>query len=515
LNIARQLHAIARVYTDAPAISVGDEPLYSYRQLSARVAALAGGLHALPGMRSGERVALTMSNSPAYLELLWATWHAGLCVVPINAKLHPREFAYILRNSDARYCFASERLAGGIDTALQEDDNTSTRVIDTTSDDYKQLAAHEALTLQPVRPDDPAWLFYTSGTTGRPKGAMLTHRTLLAMSLRYYADIEQPDPADSMIHMAPLSHASGLYSIPHVFKGSQQVIPASQGFDPAELCTLLEHYRKATFFAAPTMVTRLVNHPSIGSAQTDHIDTIIYGGAPMYLENLKSAMSALGPCLMQLYGQGETPNTISWVSKALHSDTDNPRYEQRLASVGVARTGVDVRVVDDAGEDVPTGEIGEIICCSDVTMAGYWQNEEATSNALRDGWLHTGDLGTMDDDGFLTLKDRSKDVIISGGSNIYPREVEEVLLLHDDVLEVSVVGGEHPDWGEQVIAFVAPKPGRQVDSAALDELCLQNIARFKRPKRYIPITELPKNSYGKVLKTELRTQLQADSQSDD
>ena len=507
MNIAQQLHAIARIYPDAPAISVGDEPLYSYRQFSARVAALAGGLRALPGIQSGERVALTMSNSPTYMELLWAIWHAGLCVVPINAKLHPREFAYILRNSDARCCFASASLADGIDKALQEDNNISTRVIDVTSDDYRQLAAHEALSLHPVQPDDPAWLFYTSGTTGRPKGALLTHRTLLAMSLRYYADIEQPNLADSMIHMAPLSHASGLYSIPHVFKGSQQVIPASQGFDPAELCTLLSHYRKATFFAAPTMVTRLVNHPSIGSAQTDHIDTIIYGGAPMYLENLKSAMTTLGPCLMQLYGQGESPNTITLVSKALHSDSDNPRYEQRLASVGVARTGVDVRVVDDAGHDVPTGDIGEIICRSDVTMAGYWQNAEATDNALRDGWLYTGDLGTLDDDGFLTLKDRSKDVIISGGSNIYPREVEEVLLLHDDVLEVSVVGGAHPDWGEQVIAFVAAKPGRQIDSAALDDLCLQNIARFKRPKQYITIAELPKNSYGKVLKTELRAQL--------
>lgn len=509
MNIARQLHATARIYADAPAISVGDEPLYSYRQLSARVASLAGGLLALPGIGSGERIALTMSNSPAYLELLWAIWHAGLCVVPINAKLHPREFAYILRNSDARYCFASSDLAGGIDKALQEDNNTGTRVIDVTGNDYAKLATHEAPSLHLVRPDDPAWLFYTSGTTGRPKGAMLTHRTLLAMSLRYYADIEQPGPTDSMIHMAPLSHASGLYSIPHVFKGSQQVIPASQGFDPAELCTLLSHYRKATFFAAPTMVTRLVNYPSISSAQTDHIDTIIYGGAPMYLENLKSAMTSLGPCLMQLYGQGESPNTITWVSKALHSDRDHPRYEQRLASVGIARTGVDVRVVDEAGEDVPTGEIGEIVCRSDVTMAGYWQNPQASDNALRDGWLHTGDLGTFDEDGFLTLKDRSKDVIISGGSNIYPREVEEVLLLHDDVLEVSVVGGAHPDWGEQVVAFVAAKPGRQVSSAALDELCLQNIARFKRPKQYIPIEELPKNSYGKILKTELRERLLA------
>jgi acyl-CoA synthetase (AMP-forming)/AMP-acid ligase II len=234
---------------------------------------------------------------------------------------------------------------------------------------------------------------------------------------------------------------------------------------------------------------------------------MFYGGAPMYLENLKSALATFGPRLWQGYGQGETPNTITYLSKAMHVDDGHPRHEQRLASVGVARTGVEVRIVNDDGRDVPTGEIGEIICRSDVTMAGYWNNPDATAKALRDGWLWTGDMGAFDEDGFLTLKDRSKDVIISGGSNIYPREVEEVLLQHPDVLEVSVVGRHHEDWGEEVVAFVVPKPGRTVRDADLDALCLENIARFKRPKQYVRIDELPKNSYGKILKTELRARL--------
>ena len=191
----------------------------------------------------------------------------------------------------------------------------------------------------------------------------------------------------------------------------------------------------------------------------------------------------------------------------MHVDDGHPRFEQRLASVGVARTGVEVRLVDEDGCDVPVGEIGEIICRSDVTMAGYWNNPRATANALRDGWLWTGDMGAFDEDGFLTLKDRSKDVIISGGSNIYPREVEEVLLQHAGVLEVSVVGRHHHDWGEEVIAFVVTKPGQVVNDHELDQLCLDNIARFKRPKQYVHIDELPKNSYGKVLKTELRARL--------
>ncbi|MFK7963096.1 MAG: AMP-binding protein [Burkholderiaceae bacterium] len=504
MNIAQLLHHSAAIFPDAPAISFGEDLVHRYSGLQHRVGALAAGLLALPGVQSGDRIALAMKNSPEYLELMWAVWHAGLCLVPMNAKLHPKEFAFILKNCGVRVCFASSSLAQPLAVELQSDEASKTLVIDADSADYAKLASFEPTALQPSQPEAPAWLFYTSGTTGRPKGATISHRALLAMSLRYYADIDLVGRSDCMIHMAPLSHATGLYSLPHIAKGSHQIIPASQGFDPGELCTLLETHSNVAFFAAPTMMTRLVNTPGIKSANTDHIKTIVYGGAPMYLENLKSAMNTLGPCLMQLYGQGESPNTITCVTKEMHTDTEHPRYEERLASVGVARTGVEVRVVDDTGDSVPAGEIGEIICRSDVSMSGYWNNPQATETSLRDGWLHTGDLGAFDQDGFLTLKDRSKDVIISGGSNIYPREVEEVLLQHDDVLEVSVVGRAHADWGEEVIAFVAAKPGRQVTDDALNELCLRNIGRFKRPKQYIYIEELPKNSYGKILKTALR-----------
>lgn len=510
MNIAQLLHNIATIYPDAPAITFGDKLVHRYGQLQHRVAALAAGLLALPGVQRGDRIALAMKNSPEYLELMWAVWHAGLCLVPMNAKLHPKEFAFILQNCGVRYCFASSSLATDLEQVLQSDQSAASRIIDAESSDYQKLAAYQPVAIQPTNAEDPAWLFYTSGTTGRPKGATISHRALLAMSLRYYADVELVGRSDCMIHMAPLSHATGLYSLPHIAKGSHQIIPASQGFDPSELCMLLEKHRNAAFFAAPTMMTRLVNHPGTKAAKIDHIKTIVYGGAPMYLENLKSAMSSLGPCLMQLYGQGESPNTITCVTKEMHTDTNHARYEERLASVGVARSGVEVGVVNDAGQPVPAGEIGEIICRSDVTMSGYWNNPEATAKSLRQGWLHTGDLGAFDQDGLLTLKDRSKDVIISGGSNIYPREVEEVLLQHEDVLEVSVVGRIHADWGEEVVAFVAAKPGRQVTDEVLDELCLRNIGRFKRPKQYVYIEELPKNSYGKILKTELRNLLEQD-----
>ena len=205
-----------------------------------------------------------------------------------------------------------------------------------------------------------------------------------------------------------------------------------------------------------------------------------------------------------MYGQGETPNTISYVSKAMHADRSHPRYDERLSSVGIARTGVEVRVVDADDRDLPPGEIGEVICRSDVVMAGYWNNPVANESALRDGWLHTGDLATFDSDGFLTLKDRAKDMIISGGSNIYPREVEEALLLHPALHEVSVIGRRHADWGEEVVAFIVLRPGQSASDAELDQVVIDNIARFKRPKQYFRVDSLPKSNYGKILKTELR-----------
>ena len=241
------------------------------------------------------------------------------------------------------------------------------------------------------------------------------------------------------------------------------------------------------------------------------LKTIIYGGGPMYVADLKRALDLLGPRLSQIYGQGEAPMTITGLSKAQHAETDHPRWEHRLASTGIARTDVEVRVVDDADRDVAVGESGEVVARGDVVMAGYWNDAEATARTLRGGWLHTGDIGAFDADGFLTLKDRAKDMIISGGSNIYPREIEEVLLRHPDIAEVSIVGRKHPDWGEEVIAFVVPRPGTALAEAELNRLCLDHIARFKRPRAYRFVAALPKNNYGKVLKTELRRMLAAEA----
>ncbi len=506
MSIARLLHATARSFADNPALSFGDRRIHSYGSLQQTAVRMATGLRALPGLKPGDRIGMAMKNCPQYIELMWACWHAGLCAVPMNAKLHAREIAFILENCGVQYCFVDADIASAM-APIASDIPGLRRIIDVDSADFAALRKHDAMALEIVPGNQPAWLFYTSGTTGKPKGATLTHASLLAMVIRYYADVDYLTSADSMIHAAPLSHATGLYAIPHIAKGSHHVIPDSQGFDVAEMFDLIGLYPSCTFFTAPTMLTRMVNDSASAKVKVENIRTIFYGGAPMYLEDLKRALATFGPRMWQGYGQGETPNTISCLSKEMHADSKHPRYEQRLASVGIPRTGVEVRVVDPDGRDLPPGEIGEVICRSDVTMSGYWNNPTANATSLRDGWLHTGDLAAFDEEGFLTLKDRSKDMIISGGSNIYPREVEEVLLLHPDVLEVSVVGRPHADWGEEVVAFVVPRPGRDLSNATLEQVCLDNIARFKRPKEYVHVEALPKNNYGKVLKTELRERL--------
>ncbi len=356
-------------------------------------------------------------------------------------------------------------------------------------------------------PNDVAWLFYTSGTTGRPKGAMLTHRNLMNMTASYLADVDRIAPGDGILHAAPMSHGSGIYVLPHVAKGAVQVIPPSGGFDVPEVLDLIAAWPGLSMFAAPTMVKRLAEHPATARADLRNLKTIVYGGGPMYLADLEKAHDVFGHKLAQIYGQGESPMTITALDKASHAETSHPRYRERLASVGTPQLSVEVRIADADGTTLQTGQPGEVLVRGDAVMRGYWKDPEATSAALRDGWLWTGDMGSMDQDGYLTLRDRSKDLIVSGGSNIYPREVEEVLLQHAAVAEVSVVGRPDAEWGEVVVAFIAPAQGMRPDPAVLDAHCLEYIARYKRPREYQFLATLPKNNYGKVLKTALRKRL--------
>ena len=489
MNLAQLLHASARRLPQAPAIAYGTRVVATYGELAVRAARLAAGLLARHQLSPGDRVALAMKNCPEYYEVLFACWHAGLTAVPMNAKLHPKEFEYILRNAGAKLCVATPDLAGNIAGA---------EVLATGSRDFLATAGTPAPPAE-TRPGDVAWLFYTSGTTGVPKGAMLTHRNLLFSNQAYFADIDKLAPGDAALHAAPLTHGSGLYGLPHLAAGAVNVIPESGSFEPEEIFRLIAAWPNTSFFAAPTMLVRLMASPAAGSADLRNLKTITYGGAAMYVADSLRAIELFGPRLYQLFGQGESPMTITGLPQSDHA------ARSKLESCGFARTGVEVKVFDAEDRALPPGEIGEIVTRSDCVMAGYWENPAATAQALRGGWLHTGDLGSLDEAGYLTIRDRSKDMIISGGSNIYPREIEEVLLRHPAVAECSVVGRAHAEWGEEVVAYVVKRG--TVTAQELDELCLGNIARFKRPRDYRFVDSLPKNNYGKVLKTELRRRL--------
>ncbi|WP_326545330.1 long-chain fatty acid--CoA ligase [Mycolicibacterium sp. ND9-15] len=482
MNLFALLDQAASRFGDRGAVYHGERQLCTWAQLRERSLRLAASL-----CTPGARIAIASENRPEIIELMFGVWAAECVYVPINYKLHPREMVQILEDSGAAQVYASPKIA----SVLSSETGVPIEVIGTS--EYESWFTATPSAPPATDPETLAWLFYTSGTTGKSKGAMLSHRNLMAMTVSHLADFDSPDESCSLVHGAPMSHGSGLYVPPYVLRAARQVIPESGAFDPDEFLGLCEHHPGCSAFLAPTMVQRLVQ---TGRARPHNLRTIVYGGGPMYVESLKKAMAAFGPVFVQLYGQGEAPMTITGLRRADHADTD----DAALGSVGYARSGVDVAVVRADGAPADVGEIGEIVCRGDVVMSGYWHNPEATAATLQDGWLRTGDMGSFDDRGLLTLRDRSKDVVISGGSNIYPREVEEILLEHPGVVEAGVVGAPDEEWGEVVVAFIVGS----VSAAELDAHLLERIARFKRPKRYEFIGELPKNSYGKVLKRELR-----------
>ena len=507
MNLYSLLDQTALRYPDQGAVFRGLEQVLTWRELRARALSLAAGIR--QRCTAGDRIALVSENRVEFPELLFAAWAAEATIVPINFKLHDKEVLQILEDADVSLVFASPKLLPDLPhTAAAH----AERLVVIGEADYLGMLQADALAPPTIAPQSLAWLFYTSGTTGRSKGAMLSHRNLLAMTVAHLADIEAMNVNCSQIHVAPMSHGSGMYLLSSVARGARQVVPASGAFDPAEFLDLCEVHPGCGAFLAPTMVQRLrLEAEARNRAPPAHLRCIVYGGGPMYVEELRKSTAVLGPVFAQIYGQGEAPMTITGLDLAAHAHAHATDDDAILGSVGWPRSGVEVRVIDALGVPVAPGEVGEIVCRGDVVMSGYWRNPDATGQALKDGWLHTGDMGAFDAHGCLTLRDRSKDVVISGGSNIYPREVEEVLQTHPGVTKVSIVGRPDPEWGEVLVAFVVRTPGVAVTERELDAHCLDHIARFKRPKEYRFVDELPTSNYGKVLKSELRKLLASES----
>ncbi len=504
MNVAQWLYSTALRCPDAPALYSGVKPVANYYEFAQSAATLSKRLVDQYGISSEDRIAIYMANRVEYLVVMYAAWWVGATVVPINSKLHINEAAWILDNAQASLVFTDNgntfKKQNLPDSCLEETVNIAAQEISAASK-QRQITCPVSLL-----PNSLAWLFYTSGTTGRPKGVMLSHANLMAMTLCYPLDVDTVEGNEAKIYAAPMSHGAGLYNFMFVRVGARHVVPESRGFNSHEIFDIADSLQHATLFAAPTMVKRMVAYAREHNVCSDGIKTIVLGGAPMYASDFQDAISVMGTRFAQIYGQGESPMTITAIPKSVISDSSNPRWQARLASVGYAQSCIEIRITNSDFIEQPTGTDGEIMVRGPSVMMGYWRNEEATKETLVDGWLRTGDIGFVDEEGFLTLTDRSKDVIISGGSNIYPREIEEVLIAHEDVFEVSVIGVEDKDWGETVVAIVVPVEGKKPSHETLDEWCKSQVAAFKRPRKYIFVSELPKNSYGKVLKTELRQQ---------
>lgn len=503
MNIGSFLDLSAARYPDREAIAFGSRST-TYRDLQRRVAALAAGLTGL-GAGPGDRVAVWMHNRPELLETLFATWRIGAVAVPVNARATVAEVAYQVADSGAVVLVhaSDDPAVGGIEGTRLVDvwGRTGVAYDDILRPDPGSLdGAHEACDT------DPAWLFYTSGTTGRPKGAVLTHGNLRFAVVSWCADLHQVQPEDVVLHCAPLSHGAGFHALVALARGARNVV--HERFSTDAVLEAISRHRVTTTWLVPTQIRMLLDDPGLDSADLTSLSHVVYGGSPMYVADIKEAIRRIGPVFCQLYAQGESPMTVTFLRREDH--VGGPGTDELLASAGVARTGMEVRIVDEKGGEAPPGEVGEILVRGPAVMSGYWHLEEASREALRDGWLHTGDLGRRDERGHVWVLDRLKEMIITGGANVYARDVEDVLLSHPGVHEAAAVGVPHRVWGEMVVAAVVAVNGVEVDE--LLDFCRSRLADYKRPKQVRIVAALPKNAYGKVLKRELRVLFHTESE---
>ncbi|GGA18841.1 class I adenylate-forming enzyme family protein [Psychrobacillus lasiicapitis] len=460
---------------------------FSYREMIERVYALSAYFHE-KGLVKGDRIAILMSNRLEHIELDVALALAGLVKVPLNYRLHPKEHQYMLNDSSPKLVIGDKSLIEPIGTSIE------VLSIGEAYEHAIQLNLGKQY-VESVQEDDLFAIMYTSGTTGNPKGVMLTHRNMIAGALSL-AQVCEVDYDDVIGHVAPLTHGSNFLSHVSWLYGSSQIV--FDKFEPEEFVNDLKQEGVSVIFLVPTMVNLMIQHPKFDPTQLSTLKTINMAGSPIAASKLEEALKLTGPIYAETYGQVEAPMCITMMPKK--------ELSTRLDSCGRVGTFVQVKIVDDEGNELEDGDVGEIICKGSLVMQGYWNNEKATNDTLKDGWLHTGDLGWKSPEGYVQIVDRKKDVIISGGVNIYPREVEEVLNLHAGVKETCVIGVPDDKWGENVVAYVVPNGKETVTSETLLALCAENMASFKKPKSIHIVDELPKSSYGKILKREMRDQ---------
>jgi acyl-CoA synthetase (AMP-forming)/AMP-acid ligase II len=507
-NLAQLLIQTARRFPDRPAI-VWRDRVWRWEEFHDRAQAAAAGLRAR-GIGHGDRILVHARNSNAVLETMFATWMIGAVWVPTNFRLTPPEVAYLAVSSGAAAHIFDAAFPDHAAAARTE--NPACRLEISIGGDgleWDTLASASAPHARPadVDRDHPAWFFYTSGTTGRPKAGVLTHGQLEYVVCNHLCDL-MPDTRedDASLVVAPLSHGAGIHALPQIARGAVTVLLPSERLDVEEAWRLVETWKVSNMFTVPTILTMLTRHDAVDRYDHSSLRYVIYAGSPMYRADQKHALAKLGKVIVQYFGMGEVTGNITVLPAHLHSLDD---AEMAVGSCGFPRTGMEVTIMNEAGAHLGPGETGEIRVRGPGVFNGYHDNPEATAKATASGWFHTGDLGHMDAKGFVYITGRASDMYISGGSNVYPREIEEVLLTHPAVAEACVLGLPDERWGESGVAVLVLEAGAAVDAAMLAGHLEGRLAKYKYPQRYVFWPELPKSGYGKVAKKDVKERLLA------
>jgi fatty-acyl-CoA synthase len=512
-NLAHVLTRNARRLPGRPALIWGDRT-WSWAEMDAMASALAAAM-AERGLAKGDRVLVHSKNGMEMLVSMWATFRLGAVWVPTNFRLTPAEVVPLAVDSGARafLCHADfPEHAAAVESGAPEirftwsfgEARFGEGTVGAAIERHRGAAAADA----PVDYHDPCWFFFTSGTTGRSKAAVLTHGQMAFVVTNHLADlVPGATEDDASLVVAPLSHGAGVHQLVLAARGAPSILLPGERFDIDEAFRLIERHRVTNLFTVPTILKMLAEHPGAETYDHSSLRHVIYAGAPMYREDQKTALRRLGPVIVQYFGLGEVTGNITVLPPALHTLEDGP--DARIGTCGFERTGMQVQIQDDSGREVGPGETGEICVLGPAVFVGYWNNPEANAKAFRDGWFRTGDLGHMDREGFVYITGRASDMYISGGSNVYPREIEEKILTHPAIAEVAVVGVPDPMWGEIGIAACVAREGAQVSEEELVAFLGAQLARYKLPRRVVFLEALPKSGYGKVPKRLVRDELAA------
>ncbi|MET8794990.1 AMP-binding protein [Nocardia sp. NPDC004568] len=507
MNLAHLLTQTARRFGDRDALVHGDIR-WTWRELDDRVSRLAAELRAR-GIRSGDCVMLHSPNHPEFVQAMLATWRAGAVLAPTNFRLTAADVAVIAGVCTPRLLLVHESLtdqvpeiaaAGGLDCGTMTIAGNGPDAVAAIPADGPRLGD------QDVTVGQHAWYFFTSGTSGTPKAAVLTHEQMGFVTLNHLCDLMPgTGVGDVSLAVAPLSHGAGIHLLPQIARGARTVIPVAAGLDGDEVWRLVEQERVSNMFTVPTILKMLAEHPAARVRDHSSLRYVIYAGAPMYVTDQEYARAVLGDVLVQYYGLGEVTGNITVLPPDAH---DHPRPAGvEFGTCGFPRTGMQVSIQAEDGAEMPAGVPGEICVAGPAVCHGYLDNAAANESAFRDGWFRTGDLGMLDDTGYLYVTGRASDMYISGGSNIFPRDIEEKLLQHPDVGEAAVLGMPDPKWGEIGVAVCVARPDTAVDGDAVREFLRTKLAGNKVPRHVVVWRELPKSGYGKIVKRTLREML--------